>query len=92
MSEVTLVGYIIVPDNELETMLAELPNHIQLSRQEEGCILFKVNQSPDNKQRFDVMEIFTDRNSFEKHQERVQSSYWGQVTRNITRHYQIIEE
>ena len=89
---VRLNGYIIVPADDLDAVLAELPNHISLTRQEPGCISFQVVQSTENPHRFDVAEEFVDRLSFEQHQARVGQSYWGEVTQRVERHYQIDED
>ena len=89
MSKVTLQGYIVVHDDDLSAVLAELPHHIELTLQEEGCLVFRVNQDPDSKNRFNVYEEFTNRVEFEAHQERVKNSRWGQIAINIERHYQI---
>lgn len=91
MSRISLHGFIVIPASELEMVLAELPNHIELTRREEGCISFQVTQSTDDERRFDVAEEFIDRDAFKKHQARVQSSYWGEVTRNAERNYQVTE-
>ena len=89
MSTVTLNGYIIVPESELSSVLDELPNHIALTQAEPGCMHFSVVQNSDNVLRFEVSEQFRDRTSFEKHQQRVRESFWGEVTRNVERHYVI---
>ena len=91
MSRVTLTGYIIVPEKDLEAVLNELPNHIALTRNEPGCLSFSVVQSDANPTRFDVAEEFDSRSAFEAHQKRVKSSYWGEVTVNVERHYKITE-
>ncbi|OOE87623.1 putative quinol monooxygenase [Salinivibrio sharmensis] len=91
MSKVILEGFILVPDTDLKAVTRELVNHEKLTLEEPGCLAFKVQQHSDNPLRFDVYEEFTDRSAFDKHQERVKSSYWGVVTQNVTRHYQISE-
>ncbi|WP_137168985.1 putative quinol monooxygenase [Marinomonas sp. FW-1] len=91
MSKVTLSGHIEVPTEDLDAVLAELPNHIALTHQEAGCIAFTVTQDSDNPQRFDVYEEFTDKVAFEKHQTRVKASHWGQVTKNVERFYTVTE-
>ena len=88
MSKVTLTGHIIVSDADMEAVKAALINHIDLTRQEEGCIVFEVTPDPDNANRFNVYEEFTDKESFSKHQERVRNSEWGVITANVERHYQ----
>ncbi|MDL2044627.1 antibiotic biosynthesis monooxygenase [Vibrio parahaemolyticus] len=89
MTKVTLKGFILVPQSELELVKSELVNHRRLTLEETGCITFSVIQSSDNPLRFDVYEEFTDKESFEQHQKRVKASYWGKVTVNVERHYEI---
>ena len=92
MSIVQLTGFIIVPESDLEAVTSELPNHIRLTCQEPGCLSFSIEQSAFNPCRFDVAEKFQDRESFNQHQLRVKASYWGKVTTNIDRHYEIREK
>lgn len=89
MAKVILSGYIIVPTHDLKAVQIELTKHIQLTRQEMGCLVFTVEQSPDDPARFNVYEEFTCQQAFELHQQRVKNSTWGDVTKNVTRHYQL---
>ncbi|MEM7366147.1 MAG: antibiotic biosynthesis monooxygenase [Pseudomonadota bacterium] len=89
MARVALAGYIIVPPRDLDAVIKELPNHISLTKSEPGCLSFDVIQSTENPLRFDVSELFESQLAFEEHQTRVQSSYWGEVTRRVERHYKI---
>ena len=91
MAKVNLKGHIIVPDSDIAAVKVELINHIELTRQESGCIVFKVSQDTENPNRFNVYEEFTDRDSFAKHQVRVRESKWGVITVNIERHYEITD-
>ncbi len=92
MPKVKLSGFIIVPEGDLDVVLSELPNHIDLTRNEPGCISFQVRQSETDPHRFDVNETFESRAAFELHQARVRTSRWGAVTSNVARHYEIEEE
>ncbi|MDR5012672.1 putative quinol monooxygenase [Aeromonas veronii] len=89
MSKVILKGFIIVPPNDLAAVKDELDNHIQLTRAETGCLIFKVTQDPLNPCRFDVYEEFFDEAAFQAHQARVKSSRWGKITVNVERHYMV---
>ena len=89
MSRVTLTGHIIVPEADLEFVKAELDTHIELTRQESGCIVFEVTQDSGNINKFNVYEEFTDKASFTKHQERAGNSKWAVVTKNVERHYSV---
>ena len=91
MGKVKLSGFIVVPESDLDLVLSELPNHINLTRQEAGCISFDVHQSDSEPCRFEVDEEFESREAFEQHQSRVKASYWGKVTNNVKRHYDITE-
>lgn len=91
MPKVVLEGYILVSDSDLPSVEKELPNHIRLTREEEGCLAFDVLQDVVNANRFSVYEEFSSRSSFEYHQQRVHSSNWGRLSRDVERHYQITE-
>jgi len=91
LSKIILQGHIIVPKDELPHVQAALPKHIELTQQETGCLVFKVTQDLENNEQFNVYEEFSDRKSFESHQDRVKSSNWGQVTARVERHYTITE-
>ncbi|MDN3556863.1 putative quinol monooxygenase [Halomonas maura] len=91
MSKVVLEGYIVVPDNDLAAVTAELPTHIQHSRKEDGCLQFEVTQQPEAQNIFNVYEEFVDRHAFEAHQLRVSTSAWGNIAANVERHYSVTE-
>ena len=89
MSKVILQGYIWVPDSDVEIVKRELIIHSELTKQESGCIIFEVALDETNANRFNVYEEFADQASFDKHQLRTKASKWGEVTKNVSRHYQI---
>ena len=91
MSKVTLKGFILVPESDLELVKNELVNHKCLTLEEIGCITFSVTENSENPLRFDVYEEFTDKAAFEHHQKRVKASNWGKVTVNVERYYEIFE-
>ena len=91
MSKVILKGFIIVPVEDLAVVKEELTNHRNLTHNESGCLVFDVTQSEINPNRFDVYEEFVNKAAFESHQKRVKDSYWGEVTVNVERHYEIFE-
>ena len=90
MSKVTLKGFIIVPEKDLSLIQEELINHKNLTHSEPGCLVFEVTQSEINPNRFDVYEEFVNKAAFDSHQKRVKNSYWGEVTVNVERHYEIL--
>ncbi|MGU5653814.1 putative quinol monooxygenase [Aeromonas allosaccharophila] len=89
MKGIILKGFILVSPSDLAELKDELDNHIQLTRSETGCLIFKVNQDPINPCRFDVYEEFVDEAAFQTHQARVKSSRWGEITINVERHYTV---
>ncbi len=92
MGKVILSGYIDIPENELEVVKTALDKHIELTRNEVGCLIFEVTQSSELSTRFTVYEEFTDKAAFESHQARVKASDWGRVTGNVKRTYSIEEQ
>lgn len=89
MSKILLKGYIIAPDSDLAAVKEELLVHIELTKKEEGCLVFEVLQDEADKNKFHVYEEFISELAFTKHQERVHSSKWGSVTKNVERFYEI---
>jgi len=89
VSKVILSGFILVPASDLSSVLEQLSVHIDLTRNESGCLIFNVEMDADDECKFHVYEEFVDKTAFEKHQQRVQSSLWGRVTKNVKRSYAI---
>ena len=90
MSKVILQGFILIPDEDLAVVIDELSIHEQLTHEESGCLMFEVTPDPDNPNRYTVYEEYVDDASFDAHQVRVKHSHWGEVTKNVERHYRII--
>lgn len=90
MSKITLKGFIIVPEDDIENVLSELPTHIELTRKEHGCLVFSVTQDEHDIHKFNVYEEFKNIETFEHHKSRVSNSLWGQITKNVERKYEII--
>ena len=91
MAKVTLKGYILVPEKDLQEVRRELVNHRRLTLEEPGCVSFIVTESAESPLRFDVFEEFVDRQAFALHQARVRASRWGHVTVDVVRHYEVLE-
>ena len=88
---VKLDGLLIcVSKEEVHLVMKLLPEHIELTHQEEGCISFEVKQSHDPFI-WEVLEVFFFFKSFKHHQSRTASSIWGVKTQNIKRQYKISE-
>jgi quinol monooxygenase YgiN len=88
---IELTGYIDVPEGRREAITAALPLHIELKRAETGCVRFDVTPDPEVEGRYNVSELFTDRESFDAHQARVMASAWGEISAGIRREYSIRE-
>ena len=87
MSKVILEGYVLVSDSDLAVVKNELANHIELTRQEEGCIVFEVSQDNKNMNRFNVYEEFVSKDAFKLHQKRLSTTEWGKVSSKLEKHY-----
>jgi len=91
LPKITLEGHIVVSNADLASVQAELPRHIELTQKEEGCLVFRVSQDSKKKNVFNVYEEFVNREAFETHQQRVRNSQWGEIAKDVERHYQINE-
>jgi len=87
---VYLSGYIDVPETDLKSIKLALPTHIRLSRQEPDCKYFRVSQDETILTRFHVIESFASVKAFKRHQDRIKNSEWASVSKNASRHYDII--
>jgi autoinducer 2-degrading protein len=89
LTKVILQGFIVVPDSDLEIVKSELIIHKTLTLKEAGCLIFTVTPDETNPNKFSVYEEFVNQAAFDNHQVRVKTSKWGEVTKNVERHYQI---
>lgn len=89
MAKIILEGHIVVPEDRLGEVA--LPLHIKLTRQEQGCLVFRVKQDKAQSNVFHVYEESVDKLSFQCHQQRVKESKWGEVTASVSRHYKTRE-
>jgi len=86
---IRLSGKLICASREEAALVAtHLPEHIRLTRLQQGCLSFEVAQIDDS-MTWRVEELFSDGPAFEAHQDRAKSSIWGAATRAIRREYQI---
>lgn len=89
MGEVTLSGELICADEaQLEAVRGHLPRHIELTRAEDGCLEFDVEQT-DDPMVWTVCERFADEAAFRRHQRRVDDSEWGSAAAGIKRRYDV---
>lgn len=84
-----LAGFIDVPAERYQAVLAALPKHIALTEAESGCISFSVTPDPNIEGRLLVSEVFVDQAAFDAHQARAKASDWARITQGIARHYQV---
>ena len=82
-----LEGYIDVPAHRLSEVDLALQKHIRLTRNEPGCVYFKVNPCNEVEGRYLVSEAFVDKRAFDFHQERAAKSDWAKVSEGIPRNY-----
>ncbi|GAB3797546.1 putative quinol monooxygenase [Humibacter antri] len=89
MGEVHLAGQLLCADDkEVAIVVANLPEHIALTRAERGCLSFEVIATSDRRV-FDVEERFEDEQAFGLHHERAANSEWGQLTARMERRYSV---
>ena len=88
-AQVYLNGYIDVPEDRYVAVMAALPTHISLTREEAGCLKFEVVDDPAHPGRLQVSEIFKDDAAFEHHQTRTQASDWYRISEGIPREFSI---
>ena len=89
MSKVILSGHIVVSESDMFAVRQALPEHMQATRNEAGCLVFNVEEDPIKTGKFHVYEEFVDIAAFELHQERAGASDWGKVSRNVERYYKV---
>ena len=89
--EIRLVGRLICEDAaEAELVRRLLPDHIRLTREEDGCLQFDVEELPGTTI-WEVRERFDGKPAFERHQERTRDSEWGRRTGHLRREFEIDE-
>lgn len=89
MSKITFQGYVDIPHANLQSVRAELPTHIETTRKEDGCLVFRVEQDPKIENRYIVYEEFVSQAAFDVHQERTRRSRWAEITKDAERKYTI---
>ncbi|AJE46941.1 putative quinol monooxygenase [Celeribacter indicus] len=87
MAKIVLTGTLSCAPDEVEGVLALLPDHIRQSRAEPGCLDFELWQDELTPTEFHVSEVFRDEAAFEAHQERMRGSDWGRVTAHMRRDF-----
>ncbi|MGP5258488.1 putative quinol monooxygenase [Brachybacterium paraconglomeratum] len=84
---VELTGRLVCGDlDEAAAVRRHLPEHVDLTRAEPGCLRFEVEPTEDPLV-WTVSELFVDRAAFEAHQARIRSSPWSEATSGVARDY-----
>ncbi|SIS64436.1 GNAT family N-acetyltransferase [Paracoccus saliphilus] len=84
---IALSGRLICADTaQMMTALSLLPDHVELSRAEPGCLRFDIWQD-DDPMLWHLSEVFTDADAFAAHQARAGSSEWGRKSADIERDF-----
>ena len=92
MGKVILTGYVIVPEGEIDILKPAIAEHIKFTLAEPGCLEFSLTQSKDEPLKYSLYEEFVDRAAFELHQTRTKASKWANLSKNVERHFSILEE
>ena len=85
-----LSGHFDVAKQHIQETLLLLPEHIKLSREEKGCLDFRVTQSKKTEGRFQVFEKFNSKRAYLYHQKRIKNSKWKNIMTKLKRDYEII--
>ena len=88
---IKLTGHIVVSQNDVPMIEAEMKHHIANTQAEPGCLVFRIEKIHNQPGHYSVYEIFNDQAAFDHHQQRVKESKWGRITQNVERHY-VIED
>ena len=86
---VLLNGYVDVPAERWDEVRDALDDHIMLTRNEPGCIMFNVTPCQEVELRLLVEEIFENQEAFDAHQARTQASPWAEITAGLPRNYSV---
>lgn len=89
---IRLTGHLVCADKiEAAIVVRHLDQHIALTRAEEGCLHFSVEQTEDPLV-WTVHERFVDQAAFDSHQSRVRASEWGRAAADIERDYVVVSD
>ncbi len=88
---IQLTGYIDVPLDRRDEVLAALPEHVRLTKEEPGNLSFEVFEDPNHKGRLVVSETYVDQPALEAHRDRAGKSIWAEITQGIPRNFEIKE-
>lgn len=83
---VRVVGTMDLSVGRRGVVLDALPDHIDLTRSEPGCLTFNIEIEANH---LSVEEVFTDNAAFKAHQARIRGTLWASVTMGLERNYQV---
>ena len=87
--EIRLTGKLVCRNAaEAAIVATHLPEHVELTRAERGCLSFEV-AATDDPLVWTVEERFASEDAFAAHQARVAGSEWGRSTAGIERQYEV---
>jgi len=89
MEKVILSGYILIPEEQLKQAELALKEHIRLSQEESGCLVFKVERDIYVSGKYHVYEEFIHQEAFDFHQKRTATSPWGMLSKDFERVYSL---
>ena len=85
-----LSGHIDVAKQYIKETLSILSEHIKLTKEEKGCLDFRVIECQKIEGRFHVNKKFKSKNAYLFHQKRCKNSKWNNIEEKIKRNYEII--
>lgn len=88
---ITLKGTIRIPFPDQLGAAPLLEAHIRETRDEPGCLHFDVTRDEGDPEVYHVHEVFSNRASFDRHQETVKNRPWGKFSAEFERHYSLEE-
>lgn len=82
-------GYIDFPSDQFAKLKSDWETHVDLSRQEEGCISFEYTYDAQRTGRVHISEIYTDEAAFEAHKARAMQAGWVELSKDAERHFEM---
>ena len=92
MGKVILTGYVLIPKGEYNILKPAIAEHIKLTLAEPGCLEFSLTQNKDDPLKYSLYEEFVDKTAFDLHQARTKASRWAKLSKNVERHFSVLEQ
>ncbi|UNU72794.1 antibiotic biosynthesis monooxygenase [Moraxella nasovis] len=67
MTKVVLKGFIFIPNEKKVQILSALDEHIKLTKQEQGCLVFDIRLDNECQNKYWIYEKFVNKAAFEYH-------------------------